>query len=253
MKTLHDMGVAGFENNIENFNYCQHVDHDKIRNLCLYSIGLKNQLEIFNIPWTASTQPTKLADALAYVVSPLIGNKIESGIFSLIFNTEKLSKIIDSDVRLEIEFRPLVQLTKTIQEHFDEDWSNEYLVKERIKNSNVPIKEQHIRTVKDLLDFLNQVITKEMLIDDFRLDNGPLVHYTNDFSSGELRVVKNYKIHPSYDGFIDCVISSTLTVQKFITMLTPLPVDTWVKSIRLKGSDNMVYMTVEPHGLVVCD
>ncbi|WNV45992.1 hypothetical protein [Aeromonas phage AerS_266] len=252
MKTLRDIGVEKFESNIENFNYYI-SEQDTVRDICLYSIGLKNQLDILNIPWIGKPYRVYLAQALAYVVSPLIESKVESSIFMFILDTDSLSDVIDAVPSLETEFRPLVELSKSIQNHFDEEWCKEFCDKEQAKVANTPINDQPINTVKDLLNLLNQIVVKDMLIDDFRVQKQSPVFYGTDFSTGVLRIEQNKKEHPEFTGFIDCVMSSSLTVNKFINMLSVVPPETWIHSIRLKGSNNMVYMTVEKDGLVICD
>lgn len=253
MKTVHEMGVDQFENNIQNFNHYSEGSVDEIRDICLYSIGLKNQLEILNLPWVPFPDYDYLANALAHVVSPLIGNRVEPAIFNFLLNTKTLSDIIDVVPSLETEFRPLVSLAESIKKHFDEDWCTEFVSKELAKQNNVPIKEQPINTIQDLLNLLNQVVVKDMLIDDFRIEKQSPIYYNTDFSTGQLRIQQVEKVHPKFTEYLDCVISSRLTVNKFIEMLNHFPNDTWIKSIRLKGSDNMVYMTVEKDGLVICD
>lgn len=253
MKTLHEIGVINFENNIQNFNHYSESVANEIRDICLYSIGLKNQLEILNVPWVPSPYFGYLAHALAAVVSPLISNRIEPSIFYFILDTESLSEVIDIAPSLETEFRPLVSLAESIKKHFDEDWCNKFIFNELAKVNNKPIKEQSINTIQDLLNLLNQVVVKDMTIDDFRIEQQSPIYYNTDFSTGQLRIQQVKKVHPKFTEYLDCVISSRLTVNKFIEMLNHFPSDTWIKSIRLKGSDNMVYMTVEEDGLVICD
>jgi hypothetical protein len=123
-----------------------------------------------------------------------------------------------------------------------------------VKNSPHPLVQGVIKTVGDLKRLLEQVPFQDILIDDLRIEN-PEQHMTVlDFSSGEVRCKKEpVRCEPYTNEEHDMVISEDLTVGTLLALLKPYADDVIVKSVRLKGASNAVFVGVHLEGLVICD
>ncbi|QDH47220.1 hypothetical protein PQC06_gp110 [Aeromonas phage LAh10] len=111
-------------------------------------------------------------------------------------------------------------------------------------------------TVGELVGVLNGLGKPEAMVDSFyvyeRQERNYIVMEQTDEGETSFNFAPVRHNHP-YQGYDDIVISSSLTVGKFIEMLETFPLDTHIKYIRLKGADNMVAMNVEEDGIVIHD
>lgn len=136
--------------------------------------------------------------------------------------------------------------------------NTQYLI--RINQANEVKSRAHdqitgvIETVGDLRALLSKVQSKDIYIDDLRINNEDRYRTILDFSSGELSCKNEVVRHVPYSPEDqDGVMSEDLTVGKLLDLLKPFSDDVLVKSVRLKGASNIVYISVHLEGLVICD
>lgn len=111
-----------------------------------------------------------------------------------------------------------------------------------------------IKTVKHLTNILEGLESSGRLVGTLRIENcHSLGCVIGSDEEGGLVIVSRYEQYTpkAYDGII--VIGSEATVGQLIELFAQVPGHIRIKSIRIKGSANMIYMAVTEEGLIAHD
>lgn len=112
--------------------------------------------------------------------------------------------------------------------------------------------ETSIRDVDNLRATLLRASSPNVPIDGIYINNSPIVQRVTE-EHGEFRIdeITTPVTHQLKE--VDCVISSTLTTGKLLELISQFPDSLSISHIRLKGSDNMVGISLDKFGLVIHD